>query len=178
MSAYVSINEVQTIDEGLIEAVRQAQGYFNFYHRYPIERFEADYQDEIRKFSNESWEAPQRAARLSAAVKNYKTSQMLSFIFEIGIGHALDLTPLVIKRLCQNLFGRKGSQAIIVDVFGSKQRIHRSIHSLSEFTDELTERYRRRAERYWMSTLNDIERVKLGYRKKVNKANDKDAPFE
>ncbi|HCB2859817.1 hypothetical protein [Klebsiella aerogenes] len=68
------------MDEGLIEAVRQAQGYFNFYHRYPIERLEADYQYEIRKFSNESWEAPQRAARLSAAVKNYKTSQMLSFI--------------------------------------------------------------------------------------------------
>ncbi|MGR7483724.1 hypothetical protein [Klebsiella aerogenes] len=163
------------MDDGLREAVRQAQGYFNSYHRYPIERLEADYQDEIRKFSNESWEAPQRAARLSAAVKNYKTSQMLSFIFEIGIDHALDLTPLVVKRLCQNLFGRKGSQAIIVDVFGSKQRIHRSIHSSPVFTDELTERYRRRAEHYWRSTLTDIERVKLGYRKKVNKANAKNS---
>jgi len=159
--------------EYFTETVRQAQSYFNHYHRYPIERLEADYQDEIRKFSNDSWEAPQRAARLSAAVKNYKTSQMLSFIFEIGIDHALDLTPLVVKRLCQNLFGRKGSQAIIVDVFGSKQRIHRSIHSSPEFTDELTERYRRRADRYWKSTLTDIERVKLRYRKKVNKANAK-----
>ncbi|MFP2240998.1 hypothetical protein ACLEX4_21080 [Pseudescherichia vulneris] len=157
--------------EDFTEAVRQAQSYFNHYHRYPIERLEADYQDEIRKFSNDSWEAPQRAARLCAAVKNYKTSQMLSFIFEIGIDQALDLTPLVVKRLCQNLFGRKGSQAIIVDVFGSKQRNHRSIHSSPAFTDELTERYRRRADRYWKSTLTDIERVKLGYRKKVNKAN-------
>ncbi|MEJ5074827.1 hypothetical protein WH357_21235 [Enterobacter ludwigii] len=162
--------------EDFIEAVRQVQSYFNHYHRYPIERLEADYQDEIRKFSNDSWEAPQRAARLSAAVKNYKTSQMLSFIFEIGIDHALDLTPLVVKRLCQNLFGRKGSQAIIVDVFGSKQRIHRSIHSSPAFIDELTERYPRRADRYWKSTLTDIERVKLGYRKKVNKANAKEAP--
>lgn len=35
------------MDEALREAVRQAQSYFNFYHRYPIERLEADYQDEI-----------------------------------------------------------------------------------------------------------------------------------
>ncbi|MDK9605897.1 hypothetical protein [Lelliottia wanjuensis] len=166
------------MDEGLSEAVRQAQGYFNFYHRYPIERLEADYQDEIRKFSNNTWDAPQRAARLSAAAKNYKTSQMLSFVLEIGMDHALDLTPLVVKRLCHNLFGRKGSQAIIVDVFGSKQRVHRSIHSSPAFIDEITDQYRRRAERYWMATLADIERVKLGYRKKVNKANDKDAPQE
>jgi hypothetical protein len=153
----------------LREAVRQAQSYFNHYHRYPLERLEADYQDEIHKFSNDSWEAPQRAARLSAAVKNYKTSQMLSFIFEIGMDHALDLTPLVVKRLCHNLFGRKGSQAIIVDVFGSKQRVHRSIHSSPAFTDELTGRYRRRAERYWKETLSDIERIKVGYRKNINK---------
>jgi hypothetical protein len=32
-------------------------------------------------YSDDRWEAPQRAARLAAAVKRYKTSEMLRFIF-------------------------------------------------------------------------------------------------
>jgi hypothetical protein len=63
----------------------------------------------------------QRAARLSAAVKRYKTYRMLSFIFEIAESVDLDFTPLVVKRLCTALFGRSGSQNIIVATFGQKR---------------------------------------------------------
>jgi hypothetical protein len=40
---------------------------------------------------------PQRAARLSAAVKRYKTYRMLNFIFEIADSIDLDLTPLTVN---------------------------------------------------------------------------------
>ncbi|MCT8345535.1 hypothetical protein LG003_22570, partial [Photorhabdus kleinii] len=85
--------------EDLKESVCQAMGYFNKYHRYSIKQLASDYQEEITKYSDDKWEAPQRAARLSATVKNYKTSQMLCFIFDIAFKNELDLTPLVVKRL-------------------------------------------------------------------------------
>ncbi|NHB98546.1 hypothetical protein [Photorhabdus stackebrandtii] len=85
--------------EDLKESVCQAMGYFNKYHRYSIKQLASGYQEEITKYSDDKWEAPQRAARLSATVKNYKTSQMLCFIFDIAFKNELDLTPLVVKRL-------------------------------------------------------------------------------
>ncbi len=155
------------MEEDLREIARQKLGYFTNYHRYPIERLEKDYEYEIINFSNEVWDAPKRAARLSAAVKNYKTSQMLIFIFDIALNNELDLTPLVVKRLCHNLFGRTGSQSLIVDIFGVKQRTHRSEHSSPEKIQELTNRYRLSAHNYWDTTLADIDKVKRGFRKEI-----------
>ncbi|PAQ89136.1 hypothetical protein BIU74_24425, partial [Escherichia coli] len=40
-----------------------------------------DYLAEVANYSNDRWEAPQRASRLAASVKRYKTSEMLRFIF-------------------------------------------------------------------------------------------------
>ncbi len=58
---------------------------------------------EVAGYSDDRWEAPQRAARLAAAVKRYKTSEMLRFIFAtIAYDPDPDLTPLAVKRLCQS----------------------------------------------------------------------------
>ncbi len=48
---------------------------------YTAEKLEKDYLAEVANYSNDRWEAPQRAARLAASVKRYKTSEMLRFIF-------------------------------------------------------------------------------------------------
>lgn len=48
---------------------------------YTAEKLEKDYLAEVANYSDDRWEAPQRAARLAAAVKRYKTSEMLRFIF-------------------------------------------------------------------------------------------------
>ena len=62
---------------------------------------------EVANYSNDRWEAPQRAARLAASVKRYKTSEMLRFIFAtIAYDPDPDLTPLTVRRLCKALFGR------------------------------------------------------------------------
>ncbi|MFK3662739.1 hypothetical protein ACI2I2_19865 [Scandinavium sp. NPDC088450] len=171
MHAYISINGERLMAEDYAQSVRQAAGYFNRYYRYPVERLAADYQDEIRKYSDDRWEAPQRAARLSAAVKNYKTSQMLIFIFDIGIEKGMDLTPLAVKRLCNSLFGRTESQSIIVDVFGQRGRSHRSSDSTIKVIDEVASKYRYSAGIYWSATLKDIEQVKREYRKNVRRDN-------
>ena len=48
---------------------------------YTAEKLEKDYLAEVANYSNDRWEAPQRASRLAASVKRYKTSEMLRFIF-------------------------------------------------------------------------------------------------
>lgn len=147
--------------------LRESLVYFNQYCRYPLERLEADYHNEIMNYRDDTWEAPQRAARLSAAVKNFKTSQMIEFIFDMAINSNLDLTPLVVKRLCVSLFKRTGSQSLIVDVFGKKKRVARSADSSVERINEVADRYRQSAAKYWSETLADIARAKLGYQKEI-----------
>lgn len=141
--------------------------YFIDYYIYPLVLLQQAYQIEMLGYTDEQWDAPRRAARLSAAVKNYKTSQMLLFIISIGVEEGVDLTPLVVKRLCNNLFGRKGSQSLIVKVFGEKNRIKRSAHSDPEEIELITKKYQRTASQYWSSTLSDIEEVKLKYKDSV-----------
>lgn len=152
------------MSEDLKEKARSTMADFMEYYIYPLVLLQNAYHFEILDYRDENWDAPRRAARLSAAVKNYKTSQMLLFIMSIGVEEGLDLTPLVVKRLCHNLFGRKGSQSLIVKVFGEKNRIKRSVHSDPEEIELITEKYRRAASHYWSSTLSDIEKVKLKYK--------------
>ncbi|MCP9269162.1 cytoplasmic protein [Xenorhabdus sp. XENO-1] len=147
--------------------IEQAMSYFLRNYRYTKDRLAFDYQAELSKYSDSTWEAPQRAARLSAAVKRYKTYEMLCFIFKIARETELDFTPLVVKRLCNSLFGRQGSQSIIVDIFGQKGRAHRSNDSSPNIIEEATAKYRSPAQIHWVNTLNNIEKVKRGYRTKI-----------
>lgn len=117
--------------------------------RYSEENLERDYLAEVARYSDDRWEAPQRAARLAAAVKRYKTSAMLTFIFStVAHDPDPDLTPLAVKRLCKALFGRTGSQGLIVEVFGEKGRQHRSDDSSPESVEKIAARYRHEAERH------------------------------
>jgi len=155
------------MSKDLQEKARSTMAYFIDYYIYPLVLLQQAYQIEMLGYTDEQWDAPRRAARLSAAVKNYKTSQMLLFIISIGVEEGVDLTPLVVKRLCNNLFGRKGSQSLIVKVFGEKNRIKRSAHSDPEEIELITKKYQRTASQYWSSTLSDIEEVKLKYKDSV-----------
>ena len=155
------------MSEDLKEKARRTMADFMEYYIYRLVLLQNAYHFEILDYSDEEWDAPRRAARLSAAVKNYKTSQMLLFIISIGVEEGVDLTPLVVKRLCNNLFGRKGSQSLIVKVFGEKNRIKRSAHSDPEEIELITKKYQRTASQYWSSTLSDIEEVKLKYKDSV-----------
>lgn len=87
-------------------AVERAREYFFRHHRYTEEDLASDYLAELRKYRDDGWEAPQRAARQAAAVKRFKTSEMERFIFAtIAHDPDTDLTPLTVKRLCNALFG-------------------------------------------------------------------------
>ncbi|EJH1054758.1 cytoplasmic protein [Salmonella enterica] len=145
-------------------AVERAREYFFRHHRYTEEDLASDYQAEIRNYRDDTWEAPQRAARLSAAVKRYKTYEMLYFFFfQIADEAGLDYTPLVVKRLCAHLFDRQGSQNIIVDIFGQKGRMHRSHDSDPDIIAVVAEQYRQQA------VLKNIARVKQDYRNNQNR---------
>lgn len=105
----------------------------------------------------------------SAAVKRYKTYEMLYFFFRIADEAGLDYTPLVVKRLCAHLFDRQGSQNIIVDIFGQKGRMHRSHDSDPDIIAAVAERYRQQADNHWQTVLKNIGRVKQDYRENQNR---------
>lgn len=156
-------------DESAVD-IGRAREYFFRHHRYTEEDLESDYQAELRKYRDDTREAPQRAARLSAAVKRYKTYEMLHFFFEIADEAGLDYTPLVVKRLCAHLFDRQGSQAVIVDIFGQKGRMHRSHDSNPDIIAAVAEQYRQQADNHWQkNVLKNIERMKQDYRKNQNR---------
>ncbi|MCE0161557.1 hypothetical protein LVU04_22670 [Klebsiella variicola subsp. variicola] len=135
---------------------------------YTAKQLEKDYLSEVAGYSDDRWEAPQRAARLAAAVKRYKTSEMLRFIFAtIAYDPDPDLTPLAVRRLCKTLFGRTGSQWLIVEIFGVKGRQHRSDDSTPEAVEKMATRYRHAAGLHWAATLAEIERVKRNYQTQV-----------
>ncbi|HAF5680882.1 TPA: hypothetical protein ACJGSF_005646 [Salmonella enterica subsp. enterica serovar Muenchen] len=135
---------------------------------YTIENLERDYLAEVTGYSDDRWKAPHRAARLTAAVKRYKTSEMLRFIFAtVAHDPDPDLNPLAVKRLCNALFGRTGSQWLIVEIFGEKGRLHRSDDSSPEAVAKMAARYRRDAGLHWSATLAEIERVKQLYQTEI-----------
>ncbi|EAA6552786.1 cytoplasmic protein [Salmonella enterica subsp. diarizonae] len=146
-------------------AVERARENFFRHHRYTEEDLESDYQAELRNYRDDTWEAPQRAARLSVAVKRYKTYEMLYFFFQIADEAGLDYTPLVVKRLCAHLFDRQGSQNIIVDIFGRKERMHRSHDCDPDIIAAVAAQYSQQAKDHWQGVLKNIERVKQDYRK-------------
>ncbi|TKI02149.1 hypothetical protein [Martelella alba] len=61
------------------------------------------------------------------------------------------------------MFGRTGSQWLIVEVFGEKGRQQRSDDSSPEAVEKMAVRYRCEAGRHWSATLAEIERVKRLY---------------
>ncbi|EBM2724820.1 hypothetical protein DW473_09965 [Salmonella enterica] len=74
------------------------------------------------------------------------------------------------RRLCKALFGRTGSQWLVVEVFGEKGRQHRSADSNPEMVEKMAARYRHAAELHWSATLAEIERVKRLYQTKIKKS--------
>ncbi|MCQ1639580.1 hypothetical protein [Escherichia coli] len=150
------------------DETRKAMRMFLGGRCYTAENLERDYLSELARYSDERWEAPQRGARLAAAVKRYKTSEMLRFIFAtIAYDPDPDLTPLTVKRLCNALFGRTGSQWLIVELFGDKGRQHRSNDSTPEAVEKMAARYRHAARLHWSATLAEIERVKRLYQERI-----------
>lgn len=150
------------------DKTREAMRLFLGGRCYTAEKLEKDYLAEVANYSNDRWEAPQRASRLAASVKRYKTSEMLRFIFAtIAYDPDPDLTPLTVRRLCKALFGRTGSQWLVVEVFGEKGRQHRSADSNPEMVEKMAARYRHAAELHWSATLAEIERVKRLYQTKI-----------
>ncbi|HFQ0048096.1 TPA: hypothetical protein ACHOWS_002541 [Escherichia coli] len=101
-------------------------------------------------------------------LKRYKTSEMLRFIFAtIAYDPDPDLTPLTVRRLCKALFGRSGSQWLVVEVFGEKGRQHRSADSNPDMVEKMAARYRHAAGQHWSATLAEIERVKRIYQARI-----------
>lgn len=154
-------------DLNMLDIVEVTTRFYDYYF-YSKDAFKKDYMSEVNKFDLAVWDAPQRAARISAFVKNYKTSAMLVFVLSIAQELELDFTPLVVKRLNKTLFNRTGSQHIIVSLFGEKGRTNKSKDSQMDKIEVLAAEYSEKAEQHMSRCLSEIKNIKNGYRTAVS----------
>lgn len=87
---------------------------------YTAEKLEKDYLAEVANYSNDRWEAPQRASRgcQRKALQDIRNAAL--YFATIAYDPDPDLTPLTVRRLCKALFGRTGSQWLVVEVLGRR----------------------------------------------------------
>lgn len=127
----------------------------------------AFYQEREAYKLNPTYEPNARGARLAAATKRFKTDCMLSFVEALKHQIEADITPTAAARLCQGFFGRKGSQAKLVFLFGTRDRQHRSDHSNQECIDAIIARFSDRAAAFWLKVNLSIEEVKRKHDSKI-----------
>ncbi|EOW7150965.1 hypothetical protein ACWLRT_004519 [Vibrio parahaemolyticus] len=127
-----------------------------------------DFKRELENYSVEKYEPAQRGARLTAAIKNFKTRRMIDFVVHVVLYEHVDefdMTPLTIRKLSKGLFnGRSGAQQTLVEYFGCEGRTRKASKRTHELVDELSERYRNDAKRLMAKTESDIEAAKRKYR--------------
>ena len=140
-------------------------GVFSREYSYREKHLQLDFKEEIIKFSEKNYTYHQRAARLSAAVKRYKTSEALNFVITIAINENLDMTPVVAKKLMFQLFTRKGSQKTLVSLFGQDGRIKKSTTNDTETIKNIVSKYKKDAEKLINTNTLFIEQVKTEYQK-------------
>lgn len=138
-----------------------------------FKEFKDGYLLQIDRYVEVYYNAPQRAALLSAAVKKYKTAQAYAFLYQISQDYQIDLTPLAARRLSKKLFNRQGSQAIAVLKFGTPGREHRSCDSSEDRIEDLAYQFQIAAETFWAKTLQDIKDVKKCYKDSIAEKNAK-----
>ncbi|WP_318440580.1 hypothetical protein [Photobacterium leiognathi] len=138
---------------------------FNREYSYKEKHLKLDFKEEIIKFSENNYTYHQRAARLSAAVKRYKTSEALNFVINIAISENLDITPLVAKKLMFKLFARKGSQKTLVSLFGQDGRIKKSTTNDTVTIENIVAKYKKDADKLIGINTLFIEQVKTEYKK-------------
>ena len=129
------------------------------------------YKGELQGYATDNYEPGQRAQRLGAAVKNFKSWVMIRFVIEkLGLRYAwLDLTPNVVKTIGKGLFGRAGSQWRIVNVFGDADRTDRASQTVYDQLDDLIEKHKADATKTMAQAESDLNEVKDWYRRNHKK---------
>ncbi|HBC3964974.1 TPA: hypothetical protein KD885_004655 [Vibrio parahaemolyticus] len=129
-----------------------------------------DFKRELDSYKVEKYEPAQRGARLTAAIKNFKTRRMTRFAVNTIHDHIdeFDMTPLTIRKLSKGLFdGRSGSQQNLVQRFGREGRTRKASVRTHEIIDELVAKYKNDAKKLMAKTESDIEEVKRRYRESI-----------
>ena len=121
--------------------------FYNDRYEYTKEDLKQDFMDEIKRYSNNYYDFHQRAARLGAAVKRYKTSEAIKFIINIAMDENLDITPTLAKKLMFELFERKGSQKEIVSLFGQAGRTTKSTTNDKKTIERIVITYKQNADK-------------------------------
>lgn len=157
--------------EKKIKEINEKYIWSDFYSSPVI--LQQEFSAEISRFNVKNWEPGPRGARLAASSKRYKTASMLNFIMfsvacsEAKKGNELDLTPTFVKKLCNGLFDRTGSQKCIVTLFGVAGRTDKNKQNIDDTVAKLVDKYRKSADSYWESVIAHLEYVKSEHRDNV-----------
>lgn len=145
---------------------------FFSHHRVSSDALMQDFRAEIIAYAGGEWSTPSRAARLSAAVKRFKTSRAIEFVIKIAEIEGLDITPTLAKKLSHMFFGRFGSQKIMVSIFGTAGRMSKSKSNQPELLGKIHKKYKNDAELWQSETDNEIADVKRRYQDMIHQLND------
>lgn len=140
------------------------------YH-YSLTDYEEDYESELDRHNPDQYDYPASGARLSAAIKRLKTSAMLEYLLWQVLPNypELETTPTVIKKLCQLLFERKGTQKIIVDLFGEHSRTARASQESHDLIEVIASQYFEGANKMMAALMNSADSIKLEYSIRLRK---------
>lgn len=140
---------------------------------FTAEHLARDLAAEIEKFDIEKWEPAQRGARITAMIKRCKTHYMLDYVLYNICKERGDmdivLTPLMVRRLCKELFGRSCSQAVLVRLFGGRMKA-KATPEQHGLVDSFVDTYQDNANAYWARVEGKIQACIDTYRDNVRKA--------
>ncbi|HCH1012851.1 hypothetical protein J4H27_22825 [Vibrio alginolyticus] len=159
---------------------------YNEYHQKMLDLYILDqniqdaFDTELANYKDDEWEAPRRGARLTAAIKRYKTSCRL---FELLVrlhkaakdGKEIDVTPTIARRLAERIFlqdvrgeikGRIGSQKSYVYIFGQAGRTAKS-SSTDDDLDSFISNYCKDLENFEEIINNNVEAAREAYQKAI-----------
>ncbi len=127
-----------------------------------------EFKKEIDSYSVENYEPAARGARLTAAIKRYKTDCIMHFIFRnvlSSVVDSFDITPATFRKLSKALFdGRSGSQTVLVSCFGRSGRTRKASKGTHNLIDGLAKKHKAEADKLMFKVNTNIESAKSRYR--------------
>lgn len=140
---------------------------FDEFFRFSLEDLHKSYQFEIDNYDPNVYDSPQRGARLAAATKRYRTSEMIGWMLKLSKEEKLDLTPSLFNKIAKELFNRTGNNHIVQKLLNQNGRTSKSETNNFETVNHAANKYKDEAMAFWDLVNDEVEMVKYAYQKKL-----------
>ena len=138
------------------------------HHKFSLEDLQNSFQTEIDNYDPNVREPARRGARLAAAVKRYKTSEMIGWMLRMSKAENLDMTPNLFNKIAKELFNRTGNNHLVQKILNQSGRTAKSLTNNDEIVRYVSNKHYNEAGAFWELINDEIDIVKYEYQKKIN----------